>query len=1133
MASSATSRRAAAAAADGLAIGLLGGLTVAWRGVPAALPVRTRTQRLLALLVLRSGGIRRAAAGALLWPDAGEAEAVAALRRHVADLERYLADLTGHQPWVQRSGERLTWHPPVPCAVDAQRVFDAAIRLPDSVLQATAPEAAALTRQCARAATTPLAPGWPDAWVADERRITSAAAQALLRPLADRHAVDGDRTGAADLLDICTATDGPDPSTVRLTVALRHFEGDEPGARRAIAVLDRLDEGGGAAERTAGRLGWYAFDRLAARVARLLAVEAAPARPLSLFSHYVAGPPRIDGLLARAYAARWLTIDGPIGVGKSRLAHQALRQPVPGGPRGYACIDARRFGTLDALRLLVLAAVADGGPAVARSPTTRGPDDAAVRWIVIDNADGRRRAAEALADAVTQLWPHVRIVVTARAGGGGPTRHRWPVAPLPVAGASTRRSSSDTAAPPTGGLAGDEAGLSPAGQLLVARCREADLRFALGDGDGAHVEAIVARCAGLPLLIEHAAALVRAASLAEVARRPSSPPIAAPETAVSAVLGDRLSTFGAAYRALPPHLRDALRRSCIVDGDVSAASLRRVAGPESARDGAAAAAGDLAALTRAGWLVADSHIRSAGRAVAAAVRDHVLEVLCSPVERACLAQRSDDLRLSHLAAMGLGEPAMAPSDAAALAQARLPLAQTADRGPVAVARAVLAADALWRGWLEQGVAADAVAWLQSLPWDASGGLAPVVRSTGLDVLGMLHYACGELHAALGRCRAACDVPARSGTGGRAALHRVHLAGVEAMCGHRRAATRHALAAVAALDDGADATTRIDVLVLGADICLRSGALDDADRLLRAARRIDRRRIPRSPRAARILLRMGTIAIERGAYAEAVAVLRDAAERLARQGMARERNRARAELSLALRWLGQAGEAERVLAGVLRDSERADDRLLWATCLCNIADLWCDELQWARAEYAVRRIGTLDPRDLTADLQLDVVTLQAMLALQRRDRATLRDRAAVLRRRVSSVADDVSAGWALRTLGRLAHEHGDGAAAARHHAASIERFLRGGNRGGLVRSVEAAAAAVAALDPQLADAIWTACDAERRRIGAPRSPREAAEVVDWRGAAAVQDRPADGGPWPAAAPFGVVAAHVATWLTRPR
>ncbi len=96
MASSATSRRAAAAAADGLAIGLLGGLTVAWRGVPAALPVRTRTQRLLALLVLRSGGIRRAAAGALLWPDAGEAEAVAALRRHVADLERYLADLTGH-----------------------------------------------------------------------------------------------------------------------------------------------------------------------------------------------------------------------------------------------------------------------------------------------------------------------------------------------------------------------------------------------------------------------------------------------------------------------------------------------------------------------------------------------------------------------------------------------------------------------------------------------------------------------------------------------------------------------------------------------------------------------------------------------------------------------------------------------------------------------------------------------------------------------------------------------------------------------------------------------------------------------------------------------------------------------------
>lgn len=1113
-------RRAATVSAAGgarLAIGLVGALAIVWDGRPAGLPARLRSQKLLAAVVLHPRGIRRRAVAGLLWPQATDGQAGAALRRHLTDLEGYLEALTGRGPWIRRDGDRLTWAPCAPCRVDAVAIVDAVPSLGPA--SACAPADPELARWIVAAARHPLLSAWDDAWLVEHRRLVASAARMRLRSVVDDRAAAGDLDGAAEALEALVDAGDRDTGAGALLAVLRGRGGDS-GERPGTAAADgphraepaRLAVGDPAA---------FTFAAVRLRLSIRHAVDVARLVVDPGLDAYIADPSTVDDLARAAAGGGVVTVAGPIGVGKSRLVHEVMRRRRRECGAVFHIVDAAAFGRAEAIQWLLLTAVAEG--LLRRGAPTRGraaadPPGGAAHWVLIDHADGWLDALEPLAASLAQAWPHLTVVLASRAPARGGRHPRLAVRPLPLdapAASGAARDAAEAAAVPDASPALSPA-LSPAGRLFAARCDEVRPRGApWTDADAAAIATVCACAGGVPLYVEYLARLVEHLTLGELAHRVAHAGYARDEArAARLTVPGWLSRLDAAFGALSVGARRVLQAACLLDDLADADALRAVLPVEAAPDADAAdVAAALDGLAEGGWLV-EAGPGEGGRRVPPLLRQQVVERLSPPLERAVLAQRAVDVHLTRLAAASLRlVPAdRSDADGAVTAQLQLrwlPFTRTAELGPTAVARAILAAGLLWRLWVERGLAATAIDWLRSVDAAAGDRIDPVTRAVGLDALGMLHYAGGELQPALSCCGRACALSVEAGVAGLHALHLIHLAGVQAMHGHGAEATVHALTAVAALGTRADATTRIDVLVLAADICLRTGSVDAADALLHAAKDVDRRLIPHSSRFGRILLRMGTIATERGAYASAEAILAEASQLMAVHGNRRERNRTEAERSLAMRWRGRPADAERVLAAVLRDCDRSDDHLLRATCLCNMADLWCDEMRWPMAEVALRQIADLEPLELTEDLQLDIDNVRAMMAVHRGDRPAARRLGAAMADRLPRVTDAVSAGWACRTLGRVMALDGDVPAARRLHRASIAHFERGGNRGGLIRSVEAAAGALVDDDPRWVLAVLDGCDAERRQLGAPRSPREEVDVAAWRDRAVRAGAP--GGP----------------------
>ncbi len=156
---------------------------------------------------------------------------------------------------------------------------------------------------------------------------------------------------------------------------------------------------------------------------------AAPAPPTNLTAHRTSfvGRETELGWIANALArpdARLVTLVGPGGIGKSRLAHEAARAALVGGryPDGVFVVSASDALALarDLLAVLGTAAAARSGPG-----TTPG-DPAGDPWaqataalsearalVVIDDLDGATDAGERL-DALLSATAHLDVVATAR-----------------------------------------------------------------------------------------------------------------------------------------------------------------------------------------------------------------------------------------------------------------------------------------------------------------------------------------------------------------------------------------------------------------------------------------------------------------------------------------------------------------------------------------------------------------------------------------------------------------------------------------------------------------------------------------------------------------------------------------------
>ena len=191
-----------------------------------------------------------------------------------------------------------------------------------------------------------------------------------------------------------------------------------------------------------------------------------------------------------------VTLTGPGGVGKTRLALQVAAVLQPEFPDGAWFVDLAPVNTAERVAAVVLETL---GYTLAA-----GEDDvtglcARLRrrrlLLVIDNCEHLVASVATVVDAISTSAPDVRVIATSREGLGVPAERVVPVAPL----------------------ATDADG--DAVELFVTRARAARPEFALDAATTPTVVELCRRLDGIPLAIELAAARTRSIAPAKILER--------------------------------------------------------------------------------------------------------------------------------------------------------------------------------------------------------------------------------------------------------------------------------------------------------------------------------------------------------------------------------------------------------------------------------------------------------------------------------------------------------------------------------------------------------------------------------------------------------------------------------------
>ncbi len=275
------------------------------------------------------------------------------------------------------------------------------------------------------------------------------------------------------------------------------------------------------------------------------------------------GPVREVAGLLEGY--RLVTVTGPGGAGKTRLAGQVARRV------------AGRF--MDGVWLAELAMVRDPAqvaPAVAavlgvREQPGVPAEEALARvlagqqlLLVLDNCEHVIGAAAQLCAGLLAACDDVRVLATSREPLAVAGEARYRLAPLSLPGPEDQ-----------GGAGGSEAVA-----LFADRARRADARFTLDRDSGPAVAKIVARLDGMPLAIELAAARVEALGVAQLLDRLD-------DRFALLAGGDRLAagrhrslaaTIEWSYQLLDDHERQVFRLVSVFPGPFTLEAAEAVAG---------------------------------------------------------------------------------------------------------------------------------------------------------------------------------------------------------------------------------------------------------------------------------------------------------------------------------------------------------------------------------------------------------------------------------------------------------------------------------------------------------------------------------------------------------------------------
>ncbi len=278
-----------------------------------------------------------------------------------------------------------------------------------------------------------------------------------------------------------------------------------------------------------------------------------PARPLPApLSSFVGREEELAELDALMRRARLVTLNGPAGSGKSRLALEAARRAAGRFAHGARFVPLAAVAEPE----LVTAAIAraldlnltftgNGSP----FDTLRDALGDCDLLVVLDNFEHLAAAAPVVADLLAAC-PGLRALVTSRSVLRLSGEHTFPVAPLPLP------------APDAGDI--EHLAASPAAVLFLERARAVRPDLELTPLEIRAVAEICIRLEGIPLALELAASRVRLF----------------PPRALRDRLGSRLAWLGATSRDRPERhrtLRAALAWSYDLLADGEKALFRRLA----------------------------------------------------------------------------------------------------------------------------------------------------------------------------------------------------------------------------------------------------------------------------------------------------------------------------------------------------------------------------------------------------------------------------------------------------------------------------------------------------------------------------------------------------------------------------
>lgn len=416
--------------------------------------------------------------------------------------------------------------------------------------------------------------------------------------------------------------------------------------------------------------------------------------------------------------SRLVTLTGPAGTGKTRLALEAARAVAGRFPDGVYFVPLEAVASAGLVPSAVAAALGvEESPGEAPAATLATRLAGARLLLLLDNFEQVVEAAGFVAGLLAAC-PGVRALVTSqtvlRVGG----EHAFPLSPLPV----------PLAGRPT---AGELAGV-PAVELFVDRARAADPGFRLDDAAAAAVAELCRRLEGVPLAIELAASRVRLFTAAELLER----------------LGGRLDLGGAGERDRPQRhrtLRQAIDWSHQLLSPAQQACFRRLGvfrggfGLAAAERVVAPAAGESCERTVEA-LLDHSLVQPVAGEPGARSRFTLLETLREyALERLSAAGEEEAVRRAHAGwALELAEraaPALTgPEQAAWLDRLeaehdnlRSALDWTQDAGEAESGLRLGAA--LWRFWLSRGHLLEGRERLERL-LRLPGGEAPAAARAG-------------------------------------------------------------------------------------------------------------------------------------------------------------------------------------------------------------------------------------------------------------------------------------------------------------------------------------------------------------------------------------------------------------------